>query len=60
MGAVMTIHCKQDRDRIRQHAVRQRKDNERIANLARRLVKECQQGRAASACMIDLTKIVKG
>ncbi len=56
----MTIHCKQDRDRIRQHAVRQRKDNERIANLARRLVKECQQGRAASACMIDLMKIVKG
>lgn len=50
------IQSRQDRDRIRQQAALRKAAWPKIE----RLVTECEQGRAASACMSDLKKIVKG
>lgn len=51
----MTIQSKADRDRVRGRAG----INKRLLEEARRILREYRQGRAASACMADLERLMQ-
>jgi len=51
-----TVQSKADRDRIRQRAGRKTAKLDAI----QKVIKEYTQGRAASACMVDIARILKG
>lgn len=50
------IQSKSDRDKVRQRASGNRAKIDRIA----KIVKDYAEGRAASACMVDIKNILKG
>jgi hypothetical protein len=52
----VTINSKSDRDRIRQRSA----SNRQLLDRIRKLVSEYHEGRAASSCMAEIEKAVKG
>ncbi|KFL27044.1 hypothetical protein JP74_08995 [Devosia sp. 17-2-E-8] len=50
----MMIQSKADRDRLRNRAA----GNRKIVDELRRIAKSYEQGRAASACMSDIVKLI--
>lgn len=55
------LTSKKDRDRLRQSSAAARRTDKRVAETARRIVREhLEQGRPAQACLADLIQAAKG